>query len=263
MKVFNKNIIKKLISVLLNRYYVKPALPNNNVKFIEDLQSSINYILKQNLEDNELRTELISELKGTTPVEAFYIIHALHQVKEIDGDICELGIAQGDTSVLIANEIRKQNKTLWLFDSFEGLPKPTKEDILIDDVFNLGDISKYEGTMAFPDAIVKQKINKRKLTENKINIVPGFINEEYQWPKELKKVSFAYIDFDFYLPIKIALEFLHNKISRGGIIIVDDYDFFSSGAKKAVDEFLDINRNEFSQNLPFKNLSKFIIIRKN
>jgi hypothetical protein len=51
-------------------------------------------------------------------------------------------------------------------------------------------------------------------------------------------VSFAYVDFDFYEPIKVALEFLHAVTPKGAIVIVDDYDFFSTGSKIAVDEFL-------------------------
>ena len=64
----------------------------------------------------------------------------------LDGDVCEYGVAQGATSTLIAKTINGM-KDLFLFDSFEGLPKPSKEDGLKDDIFNLGDMSRYEGTM--------------------------------------------------------------------------------------------------------------------
>jgi len=46
------------------------------------------------------------------------------------------------------------------------------------------------------------------------------------------------VDFDFYEPIKIALNFLHDVTPRGAIIMVDDYDFFSTGVQTAVDEFI-------------------------
>jgi hypothetical protein len=51
------------------------------------------------------------------------------------------------------------------------------------------------------------------------------------------KVCFAYVDFDYYEPTKLALEFLHRITPSGAILIVDDYDYFSTGAKAAVDEF--------------------------
>lgn len=47
------------------------------------------------------------------------------------------------------------------------------------------------------------------------------------------------MDFDFYNPIKVALDFLHRVTPIGAIIIVDDYDFFSTGAKKAANEFVE------------------------
>jgi O-methyltransferase len=46
------------------------------------------------------------------------------------------------------------------------------------------------------------------------------------------KVCFAYIDFDFCDPIRLVMEFLHERLSRGSVLMVDDYGFFSSGAQK-------------------------------
>jgi len=85
--------------------------------------------------ENELRPNLLALLLGTPPSEAYFIIQALAKCKNIKGDVCEFGVAQGETSALIANEIAlSSDKLLHLFDSFEGLPKPTERDILKDDI---------------------------------------------------------------------------------------------------------------------------------
>lgn len=63
-------------------------------------------------------------------------------------------------------------------------------------------------------------------------------------------VSFAYVDFDFYEPIKLVLDYLDTVICAGGQIIVDDYNYFSTGAKAAVDEFL-IEKNTSSVRYAF------------
>ena len=47
---------------------------------------------------------------------------------------------------------------------------------------------------------------------------------------------------DIYKPTKFILEKLVNKIVKGGIILIDDYNSVY-GATKAVDEFLKKNRN--------------------
>ena len=59
------------------------------------------------------------------------------------------------------------------------------------------------------------------------------------------KVCFAYLDFDFYEPTLAGLRFLDDKLEIGGHILVDDYGFFSSGAKTAVDEFTKENKNKY------------------
>jgi hypothetical protein len=52
-------------------------------------------------------------------------------------------------------------------------------------------------------------------------------------------VSFAYVDLDLYEPTRVALQFLHHVTSVGGMIMVDDYGYFSTGVKTAVDEFIE------------------------
>lgn len=74
---------------------------------------------------NDVRPWLLGRLSGTPPSEAYFIIQALQRCNEIPGDICEFGVTQGETSALIANEIAQSaEKSLHLFDSFEGLPGP-------------------------------------------------------------------------------------------------------------------------------------------
>jgi hypothetical protein len=101
---------------------------------------------------NEMRPRLLGRLQGTPPAEAYFIIEALARCRDIDGDVCEFGVAQGETSALIANELAGMaEKVLHLFDSFEGLPKPSAKDELKDDITALGSMDAYTGTMACPE----------------------------------------------------------------------------------------------------------------
>jgi O-methyltransferase len=188
---------------------------------------------------NEIRVKLLARLLGTQPSEAYFIIDALGASKNIKGDVCEFGVAHGETSALIANEIQSGNKVLHLFDSFAGLPKPTEKDQLKDDIFSLDTMEAYAGTMSCPEEIVRARLGAISFPTQRFVIHKGFIDQVLKDDSNLpKEVSFAYVDFDFYEPIKLALDFLHFATSQGSIIIVDDYDFFSTGAKTAVDEFL-------------------------
>ena len=141
----------------------------------------------------------------------------------------------------MANEIASSgNKNFRMFHPFEGLPKPSDQDQLKDDIFSLGSIEAYTGTMIYPDDMVRSLLNAISFPTERYVIHKGFIEQLIHDEKALpKEVSFAYVDFDFYEPIKVTLEYLHRVTPSGAVIIVDDYDFFSTGAKTAVDEFIE------------------------
>ena len=63
--------------------------------------------------------------------------------------------------------------------------------------------------------------------------------------------SIVNIDLDLYEPIEVALRNLFPRVVKGGVVILDDYEFFP-GAKKAVDEYLmEHHRPERIQKFPF------------
>lgn len=195
--------------------------------------------LADDLPERPERLNLIADLIGTTAAEGLAIVDGLHRSTPVGGDVCEFGVAQGATSALIANEIAPGDRQLHLFDSFEGLPAPTEQDQLIDDIDGLGSMQAYEGKMSNPVELVRSRLAAIGFPASRTTIHAGFFADEAPQNQRFPSaVSFAYVDFDFYQPILDALVFLDKVTSAGSIIIVDDYDFFSSGAKQAVDEFV-------------------------
>lgn len=210
----------------------------------------------------EGRSELLAQLLGTQLPEAIYVINYLHQSLKLPGDVCEFGVAQGATSALLANEIRHTEKLLWLFDSFEGLPRPTEKDTLIHDIFSLGTMEKYAGTMAYGADEVLERLRAISYPPARVKIVPGFIDNTISQGDLPERVCFAYVDFDFYEPILIVLNYLNEHLSRAGCIVVDDYGFFSSGAATAVNEFLAAHSSEYDLVLPDESAGHFVILCK-
>ena len=215
---------------------------------------------------NETRPSLLANLLGTSPWEAYFIVKALVKCQCLDGDICEFGVAQGATSALIANEIVSSNKTLHLFDSFEGLPKPSEKDKLKDDIFSLGSMDAYAGTMSCSESMVCARLAAISFPVSRLVIHKGFFEQLLYTDKNLPtKVCFAYVDFDLYQPIKLTLEFLDRVTPEGAIIVVDDYDWFSTGAKAAVDEFV-TEKNSYQQLydrfIPDARYGRFAILTK-
>lgn len=196
---------------------------------------------------NERRLALLPRLLGTPPSEAYALLQGLARAERVPGAVCEFGVAQGETSALLANEILASARELHLFDSFAGLPAPSEQDQLKDDIFGLGRIEAYAGTMAFPVERVRARLRAVGFPDSRVVVHEGFIEEVLATDRRLPEaVAFAYVDFDFYAPIKAALEFLDARTSPGAVMVVDDYDWFSTGAKAAVDEFL-AARNAGSQ----------------
>ncbi|MBI9042009.1 TylF/MycF/NovP-related O-methyltransferase [Lutibacter sp.] len=274
-----KNKIKKII-VRVIKYFGYKLVPissaSSNFKKLDSTALNENFDnICHNYENlfgekygkipkNEKRIGILKDLLGTPPSEAYFIINSIAKTEMIDGDVCEFGVAQGITSQLIANEIlNNELKKLHLFDSFEGLPKPTTNDTLKDDIFNLGSIEAYAGKMSLPIELVLNRLDNIEFPKNRYVIHKGFIEEliiaKRQFPKY---VSFAYVDFDFYEPIKIILEYLNNVTKKGAVIMVDDYDFFSTGVKIAVDEFILENKSKYELFIPKKTFGCFAILTK-
>ena len=233
------------------------------IKAIHEINSLYNeFVFFSDKKYNDSQISLLKNLIGTGYGEGLYILDTLQKSLPVEGDICEFGVAQGATSVLLANEIKDTRKNLWLFDSFEGLPKPTDKDSLINDIFNLGSMAAYKGTMACPVDMVRSRLADIKFPPERTIIVPGFIEKTIHNPGLPEKVCFAYIDFDFYEPILIALNFLDHVLQPGGFVIVDDYNFFSDGVKIAVDEFYAANKEKYELAFPVKPAGFFCILKK-
>jgi O-methyltransferase len=216
--------------------------------------------------EDSLRARLLSRQFGTPPSEAYFIIEALAETENVPGDVCEFGVAQGELSAVMANEIRSSARCLHLFDSFEGLPQPSQYDILMDDVLGLGSIEAYAGTMRSPENEVRTRLAAVGFPSERFVIHKGYFNDLLDTKAGFpEKVSFAYVDFDFHDPIVESLHFLHETTSNGAVIIVDDYDFFSAGAKRAVDSFVSENNRgqiTYTIEIPDKRVAHFAILKR-
>jgi len=256
MKLF-KNYIKKYI------LFVNSINDKKEIDLDEIITQNLNQILNfDEKKINDLKN-LLKDLSGTSLVEGLKILDSLNKTIEIDGDICEFGVAQGKTSKLIAYFIKETNKKLFLFDSFQGLPKPSEKDQLKDDIYNLGNMKRYQGKMSYAENKVINELKSINFNNDKLIINKGFFNEVSKINMKLPKtVSFAYLDFDFYQPTLDGLNYLNNVLNVGGIIIVDDYDFFSTGVKTSVEEWFKLNSKSYIKKIIKIKTTSFVILEK-
>lgn len=215
------------------------------------------------LSERDGRVDLMAELTGTQPTEAMHLIAWLHEALAVEGVVCEMGCADGATSALIANEVLDRPRPFWIFDSFEGLSRPTAEDLLIDDILNLGSMASYEGTMAYPQDRVRSRLASVGYPAQQVHIVAGFVPASLEQVELADQVSFAYVDFDLYEPILAGLRWLHERLAPGGIVVIDDYGWFSSGAQTAVDEFVAEHAADYQVRHPPDWAGHFVGLQRN
>jgi len=167
------------------------------------------------------------------------LLAELRKTLDLPGDVVEFGCYEGDTSILLAGELRDTpDKWLYLYDSFEGLPAKTAED-------NSGDGWRFkEGVLKASPETVQHKFKKYALPDPVI--VKGWFNElsDSDLPSQ---ISFALLDGDFYESIKSSLALVAPRMTTGGIIAIHDYrNAELPGSAKAVNEFLADHADECS-----------------
>jgi len=142
----------------------------------------------------------------------------------IEGDMVEVGVFKGGTAELIS--LLKGNKTLHLFDTWEGFP--INAGIKgIDSRWDDNDtVGRYKAEIDFVKGKLKQYSN--------IFFYKGTFPDTSE-PIKDKKFSFVHLDVDLYRYTLESLIFFYPRMSIGGIILIHDCNF--DGVKKAIEEF--------------------------
>jgi len=249
-----KQLIKKIL------YFLKQILPNSlyalfyNVMFglykatlrTYYYRHIIYYTIKAD-KKNLQKAQTIYKVMPYSLVGAAGLAHTYDAVTQIyannvSGCIIECGVAKGGSAALMALRAAqyKDDRKIWLFDSFEGLPEPTEHD------FKNGE--KITGEHIRPlvkgsclgtfEEVEDLLFDKLKLKKQNIFMIKGWFQDTLALNKnKIDAIALLRIDADWYESVKCCLENLYENVSSQGIIIIDDYDT-CFGAKQAVDEFL-------------------------
>jgi predicted O-methyltransferase YrrM len=165
-------------------------------------------------------------------------LRALHEAvkwvveNRIPGDVVECGCARGGSAALMALSMRQrgERRCMWLFDTFDGLPAPTKDNPDYE-------IAKLLTGRCFGRLEEVQELFREQNIDEDVQFVKGLFQKTIpQTP--IDRIGLLHIDGDWYESVKVCLEELYDKVAPGGIIQLDDYGYWK-GARKAVDEFLE------------------------
>lgn len=165
---------------------------------------------------------------GGHTAKRYNLYHLAGGVNHLDGDTAECGVATGITSYLICRATPQLGRLHHAFDSFEGLPEPGQEDIPTGDVNRLK-----KGDFAVGLAEVQYNLADYE----QVRYYPGWIPERFSEVQD-QKFIFVHIDVDFYQATLDSIQFFYPRLTKGGILICDDYGFIGTpGATRAMDEF--------------------------
>ena len=148
------------------------------------------------------------------------------------GSVVEFGCYIGTTSLFMRRMLDSfsSTKDFHVYDSFVGLPSKTVHDSSpAGEQFRVGElsVSRKEFELQFKKANLRlPRVHKGWFSELQPHDVPD-------------RISFAYLDGDYYESIKDSLQLVWPRLSKGSRIVVDDYaNEALPGSRIAVDEWL-------------------------
>jgi len=138
--------------------------------------------------------------------------------ERIVGALAELGVWRGMTSSFIHSQA--PNRTLYLFDTFDGFPGEEARDVRFRDT-NI--------------ELVRRRIGDCSNVIFKAGAFP-----ETACGLKSERFALALIDVDKYVSTLAGLNFFYPRVVRGGYIFLHDYNSPESehGVSRAVGEFM-------------------------
>lgn len=169
---------------------------------------------------------------------------------KIEGDIIECGIASGaNFATMMLGASEDLSRTFWGFDSFEGIQLAGKKDTLQAGIGAIThDVNVPDSELLISSGITSHSkesvlINFKNwgVDNYDIKLVEGWVQNTIDAViDEIKSISILRLDMDIYNPTKYTLEKLYPLITKGGVIIIDDWEL--DGVRIAVEEYLKENK---------------------
>jgi predicted O-methyltransferase YrrM len=184
-----------------------------------------------------------------TSLERMYALYKASQYivrYKIPGHVVECGVWKGGSSMLCALALKQMGEVgrkIYLYDTYSGMSEPTERDL------------DFKGTSAHE--LLERKENRdvacfSSLEETRNNLsLTGYPAENFIFvegrvedtiPRVLpENIAILRLDTDWYESTYHELLHLFPRLSRNGVIILDDYGYWK-GARAATDRYFRENQ---------------------
>lgn len=187
-----------------------------------------------------------SVLAQPSPERYAALCSALDYVVEHDvpGSIVECGVYKGASMMAAALELRRlgrEDRDLYLFDTFSGMPPPSEHDMTLNGV-PAAEVWRKTATAGGDEQWgsasideVRRNMLKTGYDKSKMHFIAGRVEDTLPAfaPTE---IALLRLDTDWYESTRHELVHLFPRLSVGGVLIIDDYGHWA-GAREATDEF--------------------------
>jgi len=179
-----------------------------------------------------------------------WIKHLVH--KGVPGGFLEAGVWRGGGTILmkhLSNQLTNGTRPVYVLDSFEGMENidgsQESDDLEMDQDCSLM-LNEARRVLGSQGELIETSLAEVQQNfevflgpdyHHNVKFLKGWFDDEnFAWG-EVEELAMLRLDVDYYKPIKIALEKLYDKVSVGGVIILDEYNLKFMGEHLAVDEF--------------------------
>lgn len=250
-------MVRKVVAALLKRVGVDVIRHRSPMEANLGMHERLGY----ELEDEA--TAAIARVRGNTMLSKRRLVTLYQQVVHcerngVEGAFVECGVWKGGGMgiMALANlQTGRARRHLHLFDAFQEICEP---DAAVDGDQALREVQPFlqkggkAGGALRPlfgiyDAIggPGTLMENRQLLEQVIGYPAGKVHYHVGWFQDtlpavhesIGSIAILRLDGDWYASTRVCLDYLYDKVVRGGIVIIDDYGAYE-GCRRAVDEFL-------------------------
>jgi hypothetical protein len=194
--------------------------------------------------------EILREVRPwtmTSPDRIYALIQAVRYVtaNDIGGAIVECGVWKGGSMAAVARallQMQDVRRELYLFDTFEGMTAPTAKDVDYTGKKASQVLRDIPGDRCddAPLEQVKEVLYGTGYPSERIHFIRGRVEETVP-ASAPDSIALLRLDTDWYDSTRHELVHLFPRLSKAGVIIIDDYGHWQ-GSRQACDEYFTQNR---------------------
>jgi hypothetical protein len=152
----------------------------------------------------------LAEYTTTRPANLWTLQALVRQTEAVDGEVWQIGVYRGGGAKAIEDTLSERTgmkPVLRLFDTFEGLVGTTPGKDYYED-----------GMLGDTNLELVQSLMSSDSTHIYAGAAPAVLEEAGDG-----KLAFVQVDIDAYYPTLETLRFVHGRIAKGGILVVETY----------------------------------------